>query len=153
MWTEFQFKGIRSLSLFVTHKALVDHKLPLVSTGFGTYVDNRKATFMPAFGEVFGYTPSPHTDAQYPNNWLFEIGAKSDSTFLLVRPVETVKDQSLWMGSLQEYSESNVTVTAAGFVDGQPVALEGVGYCEGVGFETPSEYDARAMRFLQTGKG
>jgi predicted secreted hydrolase len=151
MWTEFQFEGNRSLSLMCGHEALVDHHIPqFVSPGFGTFVDSDgTATLLSAFGEVFGYTQSPNTDAQYPNDWWFEVGTKTGPIYLVAKPVEVVRDQSLWMGSLQEYSESSVTVIAAGIVGGKPVALSGVGYCEGVSFETPSESEARMIAFLK----
>ena len=65
-----------------------------------------------------------------------------------MKPVAPIQPQTLYFASLVEYSEANCTVTAVGTVGGNPVALSGVGFCEGVGFEDPAEYSARAEAFL-----
>ena len=63
----------------------------------------------------------------------------------------TVQPQIMMMGSSAEYSEANCTVTAIGIIDGAAVAMSGVGYCEGVGFEDPSARQARDIAELKGG--
>lgn len=151
-WFEFQFDGNRSLTLAAPHGPIVGGALPHDNAAFGTYVEaDGTATFVVGNLNVGTYQQSPETDAKYPSSWLLSVTNPSPTgtqLALVVNPVVTVQPQTMWFGSLSEYSEANCTVTAAGIVSGAPVGMSGVGYCEGVGFETPSEYQARAMAFL-----
>ncbi|MDQ2681861.1 MAG: carotenoid 1,2-hydratase, partial [Candidatus Eremiobacteraeota bacterium] len=156
-WFEFQFDGGRSLTLSVPHDAIVGGQIaPSDLTGFGTFIDNGTATFVAATMQVLSYQPSPNSDARYPSGWTFEVanlplpGQPTTPIALVVKPLAPIQPQTLYFASLVEYSEANNTVTATGTIGGSSVALSGVGYCEGVGFENPAEYYARAEDFLMT---
>jgi hypothetical protein len=53
------------------------------------------------------------------------------------------------MAQLTEYTEAAATVTAIGMVNGLPVEMSGVGYCEGVGFEDPDSVNTRCKAWLR----
>ncbi|HEX8165513.1 MAG TPA: lipocalin-like domain-containing protein [Beijerinckiaceae bacterium] len=168
-WFEFQFDGDRSLTLACPHQAIVDGKLPLVTPGFGTYVEKGNSQLVAAFLEVGAYTKSPNSAARYPSSWLIEVvtppknpsktpkklsqtppkAPPGNSVALVVKPTTVLADQSMWLGGLAEYSEAASTVTAFGFAGGGPVKMEGVGYCEGVGFEDPAERNTRDKTWLR----
>jgi predicted secreted hydrolase len=148
-WFEFQFDGDRSLTLACPHQGIVDGKLPLLTPGFGTYVEHGKSTLVAAALEVGDYAKSRETAARYPSAWLIEVKAPDNSVALAVNPKTVLADQAMWLGGLAEYSESAATVTAAGVVSGVPVEMAGVGYCEGVGFEDPAERNTRDKTWLR----
>jgi predicted secreted hydrolase len=147
-WFEFQFTGNRSLTLANPHGPIVGGVLPANNPGFGTYVENGSSTQIGALLQVGAYVQSPNTTGRYPSDWTLEISGTGVA--LLVKPVVKVEPQTLWMGTLAEYSEANASVTATGIINGQAVNLSGVGYCEGVGFEDPANRVARDVAFLQT---
>ncbi|WP_158807104.1 lipocalin-like domain-containing protein [Beijerinckia sp. L45] len=147
-WFEFQFDGNRSLTLACSHAGLKGHELPLINPGFGTFVDNGKASLVPAALEVLAYSKSTETDAHYPSDWLIEVGSAQGPLLLVVKPRTVLKNQAMWMGGLTEYSEAAATVTAIGQINGKGVEMAGIGYCEGVGFEDPAEHEARVVAFL-----
>ncbi len=156
-WFEFQFDGNRSLTLSVPHGAIVGGQIaPGDLTGFGTYIDNGTSTFVVGTLQVSSYEQSPNSDARYPSGWTLNIanyplpGAPTVPIALVVTPVAAIQPQTLYFASLVEYSEANSVVTAAGTINGNPATLSGVGYCEGVGFEDPTEYNTRAEAFLTT---
>lgn len=149
-WFEFQLDGNRSLTLSAPHGPIVGGVLPASNPGFGTYVAADGSSRL--FGvdlSVGAYVASPNTDARYPSDWTILIaGTQID---LLVKPVVTVQPQTMMMGSSAEYSEANCTVSATGIIDGVAVAMRGVGYCEGVGFEDPAARQARDIAELKAG--
>ena len=148
-WFEFQFDGDRSLTLACPHTAIKGDRLPFFSGGFGTYVENGQSWLIPALLEVGGYTPSPETDAAYPCDWNIQAGTVGGPVLLAVKAKPVVADQSMWMGGLAEYSESAATASAIGMINGKPIEMSGVGYCEGVGFEDPEEQRLRGVTWLQ----
>lgn len=147
---EFQFDGDRSLTLACPHQGITGGTLPPAVPGFGTYVEKGTSTLVTALLEVIDYAKSPDTDARYPSSWLIEVKTPDDNSIALaVRPKTVVNEQALWMGGLTEYSEAASTVGAIGTINGIPVEMEGVGYCEGVGFEDPAETHTRAKIWLR----
>jgi predicted secreted hydrolase len=153
-WFEFQFAGDRSLTVACPHQGITNGTLPPALPGFGTYVEKGVSTLVMALLDVSDYTKSPDTDARYPSSWLIEVKTPDDnSVALAVSPRTVLNEQAMWMGGLTEYSEAASTVGAIGIVDGNPVAMEGVGYCEGVGFEDPDETHARAKTWLRDALG
>jgi predicted secreted hydrolase len=148
-WFEFQFEGDRSLTLACPHTAVVGGKLPFFNGGFGTYVEGGQSWLIPALLEVGDYAPSQATGVGYPSDWTLEAGTLGGPVMLVVKPKTLVADQAMWMGGLTEYSEAAATVTAIGMVNGEPVKMSGVGYCEGVGFENPAEQKLRVETWLR----
>jgi predicted secreted hydrolase len=151
-WFEFQLDGNRSLTLSAPHGPIVGGVLPASNPGFGTYVaaDGSSRLFGVSLS-VGAYVTSPATGARYPSDWTILIAGTGID--LLVKPVVTVQPQIMMMGSSAEYSEANGTVTAIGIIDGAGVAMSGVGYCEGVGFEDPAARQARDIGELKSGLG
>lgn len=147
-WFEFQFDGDRSFTGANTHGPIAGGTLPPNLPGFGTFVDNGTSTLMASSLNVGSYVQSPNTTARYPASWTLTAG--NGSIDLAIQPVVKTEPQALWMGVLTEYSEANAVVTASGTINGVPVQLSGVGYCESVGFEDPVAANARAVAYLQS---
>ncbi len=146
-WFEFQFDGNRSLTLSNPHGPIVGGVLPPNNPGFGTFVDSGTSTLVGAVLQVGAYVQSVNTGGRYPSDWTIEV--TGTGVHLFVKPVVHVEPQTLWMGTLAEYSEANASVTAVGTINGRAVSLSGVGYCEGVGFEDPAKRVTRNVAFLQ----
>ena len=146
-WFEFQFSGNRSLTLAAPHGPVPSGVLPADNSGFGTYIENGVSSLVACDLKVPSYVASPSTTARYPSAWSIDV--RGTGILLNVVPRTTVEPQALWMGQLAEYSEASATATATGTVGGAPVTMQGVGYCEGVGFEDPAAEDARQTAFLQ----
>ena len=150
-WFEFEFDGNRGLTLACPHADIVDGKLPAVVPGFGVFVDGKTSTFVDkAVLVVNKYTKSPNTDANYPSAWQLAIDSEDCKIKLAVSATTLCDQQSLWQGGLTEYAEAAVTVKAEGVIDGKHVVMAGVGYCESVGFEDPSEADTRRRAWLES---
>jgi predicted secreted hydrolase len=150
-WFEFQFDGDRALSVSVPHGPIVDGKLD-PAIGIGTYVQPGSSTLIKASLVVTKYAKSPETDACYPSAWEFSISPLdgSNSIDLAVTATTVLEQQPLWQDGLTEFAEAASTVKAAGCVNDKQVAMEGVGYCEGVGFEDPTEVDTRRRTWLRS---
>lgn len=156
-WFEFQFEGGRSLTLSNTHGPIASG-IAVPNPGFGTYIDDSAGVteLVGSMLTINGYTPSPNTTARYPNSWMLTVGAlnipgaNSPPLRLRVTPVAAIVPQALWMGGLVEYAEAATAVTASGTINGKPVTLSGVGYCESVGFEDNTLLAARQRAYLQS---
>jgi predicted secreted hydrolase len=151
-WFEFQFPGNQSLTLAAPHGPIVGGKLPLFNAGFGTYVDGTDAFPISAIMQVLGYTQSPTTTAMYPTDWRVQVlpGAKLSPIALVIEPTCTVVPQALWMNGIVEYAEANCTAVAQGSLNGKGVTMNGVGFCESVGFEDPKQRLARQIAYLKS---
>lgn len=148
-WFEFQFDGNRALTFANPHGPVPGGILPPNMPGFGCYVDaTAKPTLVFAQLNVASYVQSPNTTGRYPSSWAADITDGAGIALHIV-PTVNVEPQTLWMGSLTEYSEASATVIATGTVGGLPVSMTGVGYCEGVGFEDSTNRIAREVAFLQ----
>jgi predicted secreted hydrolase len=150
-WFELQFPNKQSLTLAAPHGPIVGGKLPLFNAGFGTYVDGKKSFPITAIMQVIGYTQSPYTTAIYPSDWRVQVlpGKTLAPIALVIEPTVTIKPQALWMNGITEYAEANCTVVAQGSLNGKGVSMNGVGYCESVGFENPKFRFDRQMAFLK----
>jgi predicted secreted hydrolase len=149
-WCEFQFDGDRALTVSCGHNAIVDGKLPANNPGFGTYVEGKWSELVGANLVVTRYAKSLETDANYPTAWQYTVKSEDGTIELEVVATTVLEQQALWQGGLNEYAEAAITAKAFGSVNGKSVSMEGVGYCEGVGFEDPVEGDTRRKTWLRS---
>lgn len=56
------------------------------------------------------------------------------------------------MGGLNEYAEAAATVTATGTVGTTAINVNGVGYCETVGAQSPTDANNNRTAYLQSGR-
>ena len=147
-WFQFQFDGNRALTLACPQTG---GTVPAGAWGFGNYIDGDTSIFVTTSLTVSRYTKSTETDAKYPSEWQFSVTSEESGVVKLdVTATTVLEQQALWQGGLTEYAEAASTAKARGYVNGEPVTMKGVGYCESVGFEDPSEVLTRCKTWLHS---
>lgn len=156
IWFEFQFDDGRSITCSAVHGDLVEHPLVGPQPGFGILVHKGVSHSLKCEVLVEDYVQSTETKARYPCAWKITAqNARFDETRpkpieLVIKPTPVMDNQILWQTwHTGEYYEGAAVVEAAGLIDGEVVALRGVGYCEGTGFQDPHKRDAHCMNVLE----
>lgn len=155
-WFEFQLEGNRALTFSATHGPIPPSGIitPVLQTAFGTYVGDG-ITSLVGVGSLTlsDYVASPYTGTLYPTAWAATIAMPGATPIDLNLTIATsTKPQALWMGGLNEYAEAAASVTAVGTIGRTPVNATGVGYCETVGAQSPTEANTARMTYLQSGQ-
>jgi predicted secreted hydrolase len=93
---------------------------------------------------------SPYTGSDgWPAGWQFQIDLEG-TPWLEITAVPWATDQFGMFSSLVEYWEGGVDVTVQDLR--VPATVQGVGFCESVGFEPTESYGARALAYLAQGR-
>lgn len=160
-WFEFQFDHGRALTCSALHGEIGRDGMPPGSVGTGTFVDGDAAQPVTIKLDVLEYSQSLETGVYYPCAWRItvenleaSIDPLKRTLHLVVEPTTDDLDQSMWnTADCVEYSEAASTVIAGGYrvtpTGPRPVAMKGVGYCEGDGFEALDVRNARCIAFLR----
>lgn len=157
-WFEFQFDHGQSLTCSALHGPIGKFGVLPASPGAGTWVNGDFAQPVAIKLTVLDYSQSLETGVHYPCSWRIEVenlaGAVSPverTLNVVVEPTTDCLDQSMWnTANCVEYSEAASTVVAAGTMGMKVLALTGVGYCEGDGFEALDVRNARCIAYLKS---
>ncbi len=151
-WFNFQFTDGSAIT-FVAPHGYPEPRPTAPLTGFGKYIAPETGQTIDIAGHVLltDFTQSPTTGAYFPTGWTLSVSTPNNTQLALtIVPKPWLKDQFGMFASLQEFWEGGVDVVAFDLTSKPAIILNGVGFCEGVGFETPESYVKRVVDFLES---
>lgn len=150
VWFAFNFDDGTSLTLAGAVQSLQPLPEKIGVWGKIVHPGTAETTIVEGFVFLTEYMTSPQTNAKWPCGWEFELYPEGGGGSPLTVKVTPWADDQLGMfASLEEFWEGGVDVVALNLPKGEPgVILEGVGFCEAVGFEPADSYVQRALDFL-----
>ncbi len=152
VWFAFNFEDGTSLTLAGALGSLQPRPPEIFVWGKIVQGETARATVVDGYVSLTDYMTSPQTGAEWPCGWEFKLHEPEagESFPITMKATPWAKDQLGMFASLQEFWEGGADVVGWDLPVGEPgVILNGVGFCEAVGYEPADSYVKRALEFLE----